>query len=179
RNRTGDFIPKKYDDFLVLHGGQGAGKSTLAAKMAFGYFSDSIKVVGSMSTSADKDSEGQRTRLVGVEVAELTAIKDMKRQEEFKQWIARSSVRYRPPYEKFEVERPIRSVTIGTTNKSEGIATDLTGNRRQWVVSIETVPRLTTEEVIRLFVWAHDAMVDDVAKGKVNYEGLPIYYFTK
>lgn len=179
RNRSGDFLPKKYDDFLILHGGQGAGKSTLAAKMAFGYFSDSVKVVGSMATGADKDSEGQRTRLVGVEVAELTAIKDMKSQEEFKQWIARSSVRYRPPYEKFEVERPIRSIPIGTTNKSEGIATDLTGNRRQWVISIETVPRLTTEEVIRLFVWAHDAMADDVAKGKVNYEGLPIYYFTK
>ncbi|BBH19854.1 hypothetical protein Back11_11990 [Paenibacillus baekrokdamisoli] len=141
----------KFDNMLVLVGPQGAGKSSLLAKMGRQWFSDSLKTF---------DSKEAGEHLQGawiIEVGELAAMKKAE-VEEIKQFLSKQSDRYRVAYDRMVTDFPRKCVFFGTTNNSSFLQ-DTTGNRRFWPVVVDPNKRcknhfneLTDEGVSKL--WA-------------------------
>lgn len=122
----------KFEIMPVLIGGQGVGKSTMAAALCplsedgetREYFTDSIR-----SMTGDNDDDNQRVHSNWIiEVGEMSSFKKSDI-DSTKAFISRQVDDYRLPYDRY-VERHKRSnVFIGTTNSPEFLK-DRTGNRR-------------------------------------------------
>lgn len=122
----------KYDYVPVLIGRQGLGKSTLLAKMAKEWFSDSF------SSFDGKDAlEGIQGKLL-IELAEMTGYT---RSEEnmIKQFLSRTSDFFRMPFGRRAAEFPRQCVFFGSSNDHEFLK-DSTGNRRFWPVDVGKCP---------------------------------------
>ena len=118
----------KFDDMVVLIGGQSAGKSTIVRwlNMEDQFFRE-------IKTIAGKEGiEAIRGVWIG-EVAELMAMTRVKEAEAVKAYITSQEDAYRPPYGKHVITVPRRCMFIGTTNNPQFL-TDKTGNRRFYPV---------------------------------------------
>ena len=118
----------KYDYVPVLIGRQGLGKSTLLAKMAKDWFSDSF------SSFDGKDAlEGIQGKWL-IELAEMTGYT---RSEEnmIKQFLSRTSDFFRKAFGRRSEEYPRQCVFFGSSNDHEFLK-DSTGNRRFWPVDV-------------------------------------------
>ena len=114
----------KFDDMIVLIGGQGAGKSTIVRWLNIDdQFYQEIKTI-----SGKEGIEAIRGVWIG-EVSELMAMTRVKEAEAVKAYITSQKDSYRPPYQKNVQTIPRRCVFIGTTNNPQFL-TDKTGNRR-------------------------------------------------
>lgn len=122
----------KFELMPVLIGGQGVGKSTMAAALCplsedgdnREYFTDGIR-----SMTGDNDDDNQRLhRNWIVEVGEMSSFKKSDI-DSTKAFISRQSDDYRLPYDKYVEEHYRTNVFIGTTNSPEFLK-DRTGNRR-------------------------------------------------
>lgn len=113
---------------LVLEGDQGIGKSRSARIIAGSndWFSSAIP---------DLQSKDAAISIQGKAIVELAELAAMKRSnnESAKEFLARSTDKFRPPYGRGEVTKDRRCVFIATTNHSNYL-TDETGNRRYWPV---------------------------------------------
>ena len=142
----------KHDHMLVLIGDQGAGKSSILAKMAGKWFSDSLRTI---------DNKDAFELLQGswiIEFAEMSAVKKSE-VESVKQYISKQTDIYRAAYGRRTEEHPRQCAFFGATNEDEFIR-DPTGGRRFWGVKMDVHPRKSpnlwedlTEE-IRGQVWA-------------------------
>ena len=117
---------KKFELMLCLVGGQGAGKSTFLRFLAMDdiYFSDDIKRL---------DDDRAFQRLQGhwiIEMPEMLAVLNSKKVEETKSFVSRQYDNYRAPYDKYAVDHPRQCVFAGTSNKSQFLPMDKSGNRR-------------------------------------------------
>lgn len=124
----------KFDHMLIIKGGQGTGKSSLFDKMAFSkYYTDGVD-------SIDPKSSGE---LLGrnwfAEVSELEAFRKPS-DEAVKAFITRKTDDYRPAYAPLATKQPRRCVILGTTNRDDFLS-DVTGNRRFWIVEAGEVPK--------------------------------------
>ena len=118
----------KFDDMVVLIGGQGAGKSTIVRWLNIeDQFYQEIKTI-----AGKEGIEAIRGVWIG-EVAELMAMTRVKEAEAVKAYITSQKDSYRPPYQKNVQTIPRRCVFIGTTNNPQFL-TDKTGNRRFYPV---------------------------------------------
>ena len=118
----------KFDDMIVLIGGQGAGKSTIVRWLNIDdQFYQEIKTI-----SGKEGIEAIRGVWIG-EVSELMAMTRVKEAEAVKAYITSQKDSYRPPYQKNVQTIPRRCVFIGTTNNPQFL-TDKTGNRRFYPV---------------------------------------------
>ena len=118
----------KFDDMIVLIGGQGAGKSTIVRWLNIeDQFYQEIKTI-----AGKEGIEALRGVWIG-EVAELMAMTRVKEAEAVKAYITSQKDSYRPPYQKNVQTIPRRCVFIGTTNNPQFL-TDKTGNRRFYPV---------------------------------------------
>lgn len=141
----------KFDQMLVLVGPQGAGKSSLLAKLGKEWFSDSLR------TFENKEA-GEHLQSGWIfEIGELSAMKKTE-VEEVKAFLSKTEDRYRVAYDRQVSEFPRKCVFFGTTNTRDFLR-DATGNRRFW--PIEVFPdrakqshwdHLTEEEVSQ--IWA-------------------------
>lgn len=147
----------KFDEMLVLVGPQGAGKSTLIAKLGRKWFSDSLR-------SFDNKEAGEH--LQGAWIFEIGELAVMKQAgvEEIKTFLSKTEDRYRVAYDRVVSEFPRKCVFFGTTN-NYSFLNDPTGNRRFYPVSID--PRL--QEV------SHFDEFDDELVGLVWAEALRLY----
>ncbi|SCW86186.1 Predicted P-loop ATPase and inactivated derivatives [Paenibacillus tianmuensis] len=137
----------KFDQMLVLVGPQGAGKSSLLAKLGRDWFSDSLR------TFENKEA-GEHLQAGWIfEIGELSAMKKSE-VEEVKAFLSKTEDRYRVAYDRQVSEFPRKCVFFGTTNTRDFLR-DATGNRRFWPV--EVVP-----ERAELSHWKH--LTDDVVR---------------
>ena len=143
----------KFDDMIVLIGGQSAGKSTIVRwlNMEDRFFRE-IKTI-----SGKEGIEAIRGVWIG-EVAELMAMTRVKEAEAVKAYITSQEDAYRPPYAKNVITVPRRCMFIGTTNNPQFL-TDKTGNRRFYPVKVESSAYLIyqNEDRIREYIsqaWA-------------------------
>lgn len=135
----------KFDQMLVLVGPQGAGKSSLLAKLGREWFSDSLR------TFENKEAGEHLQNGWIFEIGELSAMKKTE-VEEVKAFLSKTEDRYRVAYDRQVSEFPRKCVFFGTTNTKDFLR-DATGNRRFWPV--EVVPENAEKSH-----WEH--LTDDV-----------------
>ena len=143
----------KFDDMIVLIGGQAAGKSTIVRwlNMDEAFFRE-IKTI-----NGKEGIEAIRGVWIG-EVAELMAMTRVKEAEAVKAYITSQEDSYRPPYGKHVQTIPRRCMFIGTTNNPQFL-TDKTGNRRFYPVKVQSLAyrMYDHEEAIKEYIrqaWA-------------------------
>lgn len=122
----------KFDSVLILNGPQGIGKSTLFAKMAGAWFSDSL-------TLTDMRDKSGPEKLQGYWVLELGELAGMKKTdvETVKSFLSRVDDKYRASYGLNVESHPRQCVIVGSTNTESGFLRDITGNRRFWPVRVD------------------------------------------
>ncbi len=122
----------KFDDMIVLIGGQSAGKSTIVR-----WLNMDDQFFREIKTIAGKEGiETIRGVWIG-EVAELMAMTRVKEAEAVKAYITSQEDSYRPPYGKHVQTITRRCMFIGTTNKPQFL-TDKTGNSRFYPVKVQS-----------------------------------------
>lgn len=132
------------DTTLVLEGSQGTGKTTAVDLLGFGFTRD---------MSHDLGGREAAQLIQGVWIAELAELGALSRSETLmaNAFLTRKIDRYRPPYGRNAIDRPRRTVFIGTTNATSYL-NDATGARRFWPVACGKidVPALR-EDVLQLW----------------------------
>ena len=116
----------KFDEMLILFGGQGIGKSTTLERLALDTFY--TKVTGKLNN----DTILQTSQSWLVEFDELSTLLRTPTQE-FKSWLSSRKDTTRAPYEAQPTDFYRGFVVLGTTNDNK-ILKDHTGNRRFWIL---------------------------------------------
>lgn len=123
----------KFDYMPVLVGPQGVGKSTIIAKLARDWFSDSLK---------NLDGKEAYEHLQASWIFEFGELAAMRKNEveEIKAFITKQTDSYRVAYERVVSDFPRKCVFIGTTNRRDFLR-DQTGNRRFWAITTNPMNR--------------------------------------
>ena len=119
----------KFDSMLVLNGPQGVGKSTLIAKLAGEWFSDSLN----LSDTKDKTAAEKLQGYWILEIGELAGLRKAE-VETLRSFLSRQNDIYRAAFGKRTTPHLRQCVFFGTTNAESGYLRDTTGNRRFWPV---------------------------------------------
>jgi putative DNA primase/helicase len=119
----------KFDSMLVLNGPQGIGKSTLIAKLAGEWFSDSLN----LSDTRDKTAAEKLQGYWILEIGELAGLRKAE-VETLRSFLTRQNDIYRASFGRRTTPHPRQCVFFGTTNAETGYLRDTTGNRRFWPV---------------------------------------------
>lgn len=158
----------KFDSVLILNGPQGIGKSTLFAKLAGAWFSDSL-------TLTDMRDKSGPEKLQGYWILELGELAGMKKTdvETVKSFLSRVDDKYRASYGLNVESHPRQCVIVGSTNTESGFLRDITGNRRFWPVRVNGQGKrkpwqISQEEVTQ--IWA-EAVAAYKAGEKLFLEG--------
>ena len=122
----------KYEEMLVLVGGQGAGKSTFFRFLAIKdeWYSDDIKRLD------DDKIYGKIRGHLMIEMPEMAPTISTKSIELIKAFLSRQKDTFRIPYQQYEEDRPRQCVFVGTTNTRQFIPFDRTGARRYLPIAI-------------------------------------------
>lgn len=140
----------KFDYVLTLRGRQGLGKSTVIARLAGEWFSDTF------TTVQGKEAYEQVQGVWIMEVGELAGMKKAEI-ETVKLFVSKQEDRFRPAYGRRIESFPRQCIFVATTNEQQFLR-DTTGNRRFWVVDTPNEPtgnpweELTPDTVKK--VWA-------------------------
>lgn len=142
----------KFDSMLVLNGPQGVGKSTLIAKLAGEWFSDSLNLGDTKDKTAAEKLQGYWI----LEIGELAGLKKAE-VETLRSFLSRQNDIYRAAFGKWATPHLRQCVFFGTTNAESGYLRDTTGNRRFWPVKTPGSGKkqswnLTHEEILQ--IWA-------------------------
>ena len=130
----------KFDEMIILQGGQGIGKSTTLQRLSLGYYTDITEKLGDEVTF-----KVMRTWLV--ELSELSTM--MKTDSDsFKAWLSATKDTVRKKYGGDPDDYPRTFTVLGTTNNKE-ILKDRTGNRRYWLMYCE-------KDKIKNTIWSLD-----------------------
>lgn len=147
----------KFDTILVLNGSQGIGKSTLIAKLAMDWFSDSLSL-------SDMNDKTAAEKLQGYWIHEIGEMAGMKKAdiEKVKSFVSRCDDNYRASFGKRTTPHLRQCIFFGTTNSENGYLRDITGNRRFWCVRVSGKGKykpwdITDEEVKQ--IWAETIII--------------------
>lgn len=114
----------KFDEMIVLVGGQGIGKSTFAR-----YLSITDDWFCTIENIQGKDAVMNLMGKTVVEIEEFVALRNAKSANEAKSFLSKLSDRIRIPYEKYATDVPRTCIFIGTLNERTFL-NDHTGERR-------------------------------------------------
>ena len=142
----------KFDSMLVLNGPQGIGKSTLIAKLAGEWFSDSLNLGDTKDKTAAEKLQGYWI----LEIGELAGLKKAE-VETLRSFLSRQNDIYRASFGKRATPHLRQCIFFGTTNAESGYLRDTTGNRRFWPVKTpgggaKHSWELTQEDILQ--IWA-------------------------
>ncbi len=165
----------KFDSMLVLNGPQGVGKSTLIARLAGEWFSDSLNLGDTKDKTAAEKLQGYWI----LEIGELAGLRKAE-VETLRSFLSRQNDIYRAAFGKRATPHLRQCVFFGTTNAESGYLRDTTGNRRFWPVktpggSDRHSWELTEEEIQQ--IWA-EALVY-VQRGEPLYLNPSIEHLAK
>lgn len=118
----------KFDEMIILQGGQGIGKSTTLQRLSLGYYTDITEKISNEVTF-----KVLRTWLV--ELSELSTMVKTD-SDTFKAWLSATKDTVRKRYATDPTDHPRTFAVLGTTNNKE-ILKDRTGNRRYWLMYCE------------------------------------------
>ena len=155
----------KFDSMLVLNGPQGVGKSTLIARLAGEWFSDSLNLGDTKDKTAAEKLQGYWI----LEIGELAGLKKAE-VETLRSFLSRQNDIYRAAFGRRATPHLRQCVFFGTTNAESGYLRDTTGNRRFWPIktpggSVRRSWQLTNEDVRQ--IWAE--VVVYVKRGEKLY----------
>jgi predicted P-loop ATPase len=139
----------KVDTALILQGLQGILKSAffgILYRQDLGWFDDS------MTESGDKDELLKLHQHWCVEWAEFERTLGRKGNSKIKGFMTTKVDNFRPPYGRQTKAFPRRGVLVGSTNEQEFL-TDATGDRRFWIIAVESL-NLKLAEELRDRIWA-------------------------
>lgn len=128
----------KFDYMPIIIGEQGIGKSTMLSMLGKEWFSDSL------TTFEGKDAAEMLQGTWINEIGELTAL-SFHDTNNIKQFLSKTHDIYRAAYGRQTDEYARRCIFIGTSNHSDDILKDKTGNRRFWPIDTGIQP--TTKNV--------------------------------
>ena len=116
----------KYDSIVCLVGEQGTGKSTFFRLLALKdeWFSDDLKRL---------DDENVYRKLQGhwiIELSEMIATANARSIEDIKGFLSRQKDTYKVPYDRYPKDYLRQCVFVGTTNSTQFLPFDRSGNRR-------------------------------------------------
>lgn len=130
----------KFDTMLVLEGGQGIGKSRLLRRIGLEWFTDSLKLTDARDKTAAELIQGYWL----IEIGELAGLSKMD-ERILKGFLSSQDDVYRASYGRRTNPHPRQCIFIGTTNDDEFL-TDVTGNRRYWIIPVwQNEPRQNIE----------------------------------
>ena len=115
----------KFDEMIILQGGQGIGKSTTLQRLSLGYYTD-------ITEKLDDETTFKVMRTWLVELSELSTMKKTD-SDTFKAWLSATKDTVRKKYSGNPDDYPRTFTVLGTTNNKE-ILKDRTGNRRYWLM---------------------------------------------
>ena len=118
----------KFDEMIILQGGQGIGKSTTLQRLSLGYYTD----------ITDKLSDEVTFKVMRTWLVELSELSTMMKtdSDSFKAWLSATKDTVRKKYGGDPDDYPRAFTVLGTTNNKE-ILKDRTGNRRYWLMYCE------------------------------------------
>lgn len=130
----------KFDEMIILQGGQGIGKSTTLQRLSLGYYTD----------ITDKLSDETTFKVMRTWLVELSELSTMKKTDSdtFKAWLSATKDTVRKKYGGDPDDYPRAFTILGTTNNKE-ILKDRTGNRRYWLMYCD-------KENIKNTIWSLD-----------------------
>ena len=118
----------KFDNCCVIVGKQGARKSTFWSTLGGAFFSDALKDI------SNKDSLMILHRSWIMEFSEMDYLTTRKQAGEVKAFLSQATDIFRVPYGKSTEVFKRRGIIVGTSNKTDGLLLDDSGNRRFWVI---------------------------------------------
>lgn len=130
----------KFDEMIILQGGQGIGKSTTLQRLSLGYYTDITEKI-----SDEVTFKVMRTWLV--ELSELSTMTKTD-SDSFKAWLSATKDTVRKKYGSDPNDYPRTFTVLGTTNNKE-ILKDRTGNRRYWLMYCD-------KDKIKSTIWSLD-----------------------
>lgn len=144
----------KFDHIPVLQGPQDLGKSRLIRALCPdpAWFTDQVKV--------GADAKETIENAAGAWIVELAELDGLSRREAnaVKSFVTTVKDKARLAYGRYAVERARQFVLFGTTNES-AFLTDLTGNRRWWVVHVSKCD-VAALETVRDQLWAEAVQME-------------------
>lgn len=152
------------DGILVLQGGQGIGKTSVARGLGM---KPEWTLEGARLDAFDKDTLIRLTSRFVSELGELDATFKRADAARMKAFITNESDTYRRPYGRNDVTMWRRTSLIGTINEPQFLI-DQTGNRRYWTVPIERIdlPALRGFNFRGLWRQTLEAWRDEDANGR-------------
>ena len=130
----------KFDEMIILQGGQGIGKSTTLQRLSLGYYTD----------ITEKISDEVTFKVLRTWLVELSELSTMVKTDSdtFKAWLSATKDTVRKRYATDPTDHPRTFAVLGTTNNKE-ILKDRTGNRRYWLMYCE-------KDRIKHSIWSLD-----------------------
>lgn len=130
----------KFDEMIILQGGQGIGKSTTLQRLSLGYYTD----------ITEKISDEVTFKVLRTWLVELSELSTMVKTDSdtFKAWLSATKDTVRKRYATDPTDHPRTFAVLGTTNNKE-ILKDRTGNRRYWLMYCE-------KDRIKYSIWSLD-----------------------
>jgi len=152
----------KFDNCFVIVGKQGAKKSTFFSTLGGAFFSDALKDI------SNKDSLMVLHRSWIMEYSELDFLTTRKQAGEVKAFLSQSTDIFRVPYGKSTEVFKRRGIIVGTSNKTDGLLIDDSGNRRFWICSTtrDSVNQIDCDGLLR----ERDSIWASVVSAYKNFE---------
>ena len=131
----------KFDEMIILQGGQGIGKSTTLQRLSLGYYTD----------ITEKISDEVTFKVLRTWLVELSELSTMKKTDSdtFKAWLSATKDTVRKKYGSDPNDYPRTFTVLGTTNNKE-VLKDRTGNRRYWLMYCD-------KDNIKNTIWSLDS----------------------